>query len=126
MTDRSKVVDSVGTCSVCGYYGPGPWHPGNDDEKHVKARGYAECQADVVAHGKHGDFLSVRDFLVAISIDEHIGAVERAKAHAWMESNGWELRHGIWYRDDQEMREEHTVAYWHEQVGAAERAKEGE
>lgn len=41
--------------------------------------GYAECQADVMAHGKHGEFLSVRDFLAAISLDEHVGATERAK-----------------------------------------------
>ncbi len=31
-------VNSVGTCSRCGYYGPGPWHPCTNPPKRDKEK----------------------------------------------------------------------------------------
>ncbi len=68
MTDRSKPPEDLEDTLA--------YEWAHQDE--TEARGYARCQADVLALGKH-DAYCLRDFLLAISLSEHVGAAERAK-----------------------------------------------
>jgi hypothetical protein len=43
------------------------------------AAGYAECQADVVVHGRRWPQPACRDLVETIRIGDHVGAAKRAK-----------------------------------------------